>query len=91
MKILNHLKPADHHILSQISDNWPFQFVSEFTRFHKYYFNETVNIIYDEELNAYMPLRILDMKLFAPAQILYAPLRESMELSKEEQLQFLLN
>ncbi|MBL7916315.1 MAG: peptidoglycan bridge formation glycyltransferase FemA/FemB family protein [Bacteroidia bacterium] len=88
MKVLNHLKPADHHILSQISDNWPFQFVSEFTRFHKYYFNETVNIIYDEELNAYMPLRILDMKLFAPAQILYAPLRESMELSKEEQMQF---
>ena len=90
MKVLNHLKPSDHHALSRINDNWPFQFVSEFTRFHKHYFNETVNIIFDEELNAFMPLRILDMKLFAPAQILYAPLRECVELNREEQMQFFI-
>lgn len=88
MKLLNHLNPADHVALSGIDDQWPFQYLSEFSRFHKHFYNDSIYIVYDEETNAYMPLRFLDMKLFGPAQILFAPLREHRELGPDCQLHF---
>lgn len=88
MKLLDHLNPADHITLGIINDEWPFQFLSEYTRFQNYFFQESIKIVYDDRLKAFMPLRFLDMKLFAPAQILYAPVRAGVELNKEEQLDF---
>ncbi len=88
MKLLNHLNPADHKILARIDDNWPFQFLSEFSRFHLHFFREPVKIAYDEQMQAFMPLRFTDLKLFAPAQILFAPVRDAVELGPEEQLQY---
>ncbi len=88
MKLLNHLNPVDHVILGTINDNWPFQFLSEFSRFHLNFYNEPVKIAFDTELNAFMPLRFSNLKIFAPAQILFAPVRDGVELSPEEQLIF---
>ena len=88
MKLLDHLNPADHVLLGVIDDNWPFQFLSEYTRFHHTYHKESIKIAFDEQLNAYMPLRFLDLKIFAPAQILFAPVSSGVELSKENQQLF---
>lgn len=88
MKLLNHLNPVDHVILGKVNDNWPFQFLSEFTRFHLHFYREQVKIAYDQELDAYMPVRFVDLKLFAPAQVLFAPVRKAIELNATEQLIF---
>lgn len=91
MKFLNHLDPADYRLLKSIDDNWPFQFLSGFSRFYLHYHNSPVYIAYDEGLNAYMPLRFLRLKVFHPAQILFAPMRNGVELSGEEQAVFFKN
>jgi len=88
MKLLNHLNPSHHVLLSRINDNWPFQFLSEFSRFHLHFFREPVYIAYDSELDAFMPIRFLKIKLFKPAQILFAPVRDHVELNAHEQLIF---
>ncbi len=88
MKLLNHLHPPDYKILGVIDDEWPFQFLSEFSRFYLHYYGEEVKIAYDSKLNAFMPIRFLDLKLFAPAQILFAPVRDGVELNANEQLEF---
>lgn len=88
MKLLNHLNPADHKLLGVINDDWPFQFLSEFSRFQHQFYDERINIFYDLELKAYMPIRFLKMKLFSPAQILFPPMRDTIELNVEEQSKF---
>jgi len=88
MKLLNHLNPADHVILGKINDNWPFQFLSEFSRFYRHFYGDPIKIAYDEELQAFMPVRFSNLKIFLPAQILYAPVRNAVELQPEEQQAF---
>lgn len=88
MIILNHLSPGDHKLLSPINDEWPLQFLSEFTRFHKNYYNEKIGIVYDKDLRAYLPIRFLRMKMFRHAQIMHAPFRNAVELSASEQQLF---
>jgi hypothetical protein len=88
MKLLNHLHPGDHLLLARLDNDWPFQFLSEFSRFHRQFFNDHIKIVYDKDLDAYMPMRVLDMKYFAPAQILFAPLHNAKELSADNQLLF---
>jgi len=88
MKLLDHLNPADHVLLGVIDDNWPVQFLSEYSRFQHHYHKESIKIVYDDQLKAFMPLRFLDLKIFAPAQILFAPLSSGVELPKENQLIF---
>ncbi|MBL0340394.1 MAG: peptidoglycan bridge formation glycyltransferase FemA/FemB family protein [Bacteroidetes bacterium] len=88
MKLLDHSNPADHVLLGVINDDWPFQFLSEFSRFHMHYFNEKIKIVYDEVSKAYMPIRLLNVKFFSPAQILFAPFRDAKEISSNEQTEF---
>lgn len=88
MQFLDHLNPADYRYLKNITDEWPFQFLSSFSRFHLNYYQYPVNIVYDEKLDAFMPLRMMDFKFFHPAQILFAPMRNSVELNEDEQLDF---
>lgn len=85
MKILNHLSPADHLLLAPINDEWPLQYLSEFTRFHKNYHKDDIHIIFDRELEAYLPIRFIRMKMFRHAQIMHAPVRNAVELSCSEQ------
>jgi hypothetical protein len=88
MKLLNHLNPADSSLLSVINDNWPVQFLSEYSRFHVHFLNTPIKIVYDEESRAYLPLLFIDRVLFKQAQILYAPHRDAEELNKNEQLAY---
>ncbi len=88
MKLLNHLNPADYSLLRHIDDDWPVQFISEYTRFHAHFFKDTIKLIYDEISGAYMPMRFINLKIFFPAQILFAPHRDARELSPDEQLLF---
>lgn len=88
MKFLDHLNPADYRYLKNITEEWPFQFLSSFSRFHLYYYKYPVNIVYDSKLDAYLPIRMMNLKLFHPAQILFAPMRNAVELNEVEQLEF---
>jgi lipid II:glycine glycyltransferase (peptidoglycan interpeptide bridge formation enzyme) len=88
MRLLNHLDPKDHKLLEPINDDWPFQFLSEFSRFHNYYYGNKIILLYDVDLDAYMPLRLYNLVIVHPAQILHAPVRNAQELSAEEQLIF---
>lgn len=90
MRLLNHLNPSDHVILGRINDDWPFQFLSEFSRFHLHFFKEAVKIAYDPDLDAFMPVRFIDRKLFSHAQILFAPVKDSHELEPAAQQVFFL-
>ena len=88
MIFLNHLKPGDYKYLQVIDDSWPFQFLSAYSRFSLNYHLENISIVYDQELQAFMPLRFMNIKIFSPAQILFAPMRNATELDAEEQLIF---
>ena len=71
MKLLNHLNPSDYSLLKNIDDDWPVQFISEYTRFHAHFFRDTIKLIYDEVSGAYMPMRFINLKIFFPAQMQY--------------------
>jgi lipid II:glycine glycyltransferase (peptidoglycan interpeptide bridge formation enzyme) len=88
MKFLDHLNPYDYRKLSVIDENWPLQFLSSFSRFHHFYHQSAVRIVYDSKLDAFIPIRFLNLKVFKPAQVLFAPVRNGDELSAQEQDEF---
>ncbi len=88
MKLLNHLKASDYKYLKLINDDWPYQFLSEYTRFNKHYSNSDYYIIKDEKLNAYMPVRLYEVRTFRFGQIEHAPVSAGIELKSDDQLDF---
>jgi hypothetical protein len=85
MRFLSHLSPADGDLLSAINNDWPLQFTPEFSRFHKEFKKDSVQILYDETLKAYLPVRFMKLRFFQPAQLLHPPLRNGVELPADEQ------
>jgi peptidoglycan biosynthesis/recognition FemAB-like protein len=90
MELLNHLNPSDYRKLSAIDDNWPYPFISEYTRFYKHYKNQDYYLIYDDKLDAYLPINIFKSKAFIFAQIEYAPFSEATELTADKQKDFFI-
>jgi hypothetical protein len=88
MQIYNHLNITDQKYLQGLNENSPFQFLPGFTMFHKHYEENTLNILYSEKLNAFIPVRFFSSKLFTLAQILHAPICDNQELNTDEQLIF---
>jgi hypothetical protein len=88
MKLLNHFNINDKKYLKVINQEWPFQFLSEFSSFNLAYYAQPIFIVFDEKLNAFMPIKFYKFKLFQQAQIQFAPMRNGVELNADEQLQF---
>lgn len=88
MQLLSHFNPAHKKILGVIDEKWPFQFLPEFSSFSLSWHHQEIRIAYDAELQAMMPIRFYNLKIFSHAQILFAPARNAEELSGEEQLMF---
>jgi len=91
MKLLSHFNTSDKKLLNIINDDWPFQFLPGFSSFNLAFYTQHVFIVFDEELQAFMPIRFQDYKIFSHGQILFAPMRNAKELSPEEQLLFFEN
>ena len=91
MKVLSHINPPDREQLSVLCNNeFPIQFLPEFTSFSEDYFSEKLYIVYSERLEAYIPLKILRRKTFKLGQILHAPIDSNTfkELTPKDQLIF---
>jgi len=88
MHINNHLVPADHSQLEKIDDHWPYQFLSEYTRYQKHVSRSDYYIIHDEITDAFIPLKIYKVRGFHFGQIKHAPLRNGIEINESEQLDF---
>lgn len=91
MILLNHLNSAHQEQLSVLAtDEVPFQFLPEYTKFYKEYFSEEIYIIYSEELEAYLPIKLYKSKVFRLGQILHAPImaKNYSELPLKDQLLF---
>lgn len=88
MKFLNYNKTEDASMLNIIDNQWPVQFSSGFVTFQKNFFNEVIEIAFDETSGAMMPVRFLNLKVFTLAQILFAPVKDAVELNAKDQLIF---
>jgi lipid II:glycine glycyltransferase (peptidoglycan interpeptide bridge formation enzyme) len=88
MVFLSHLSPTDQAQLKVMNDDWPVFFLPCYTRFLKEYHQEGLFVAYDKILNAYMPLRILRSKYIRPAQVVFPPHRNGIELSSTDQESF---
>jgi lipid II:glycine glycyltransferase (peptidoglycan interpeptide bridge formation enzyme) len=88
MRLISHHNPAHYRTLGVINDHWPIQFLSEYARFYRSYYGDDVQMAFDEELKAYLPIRFLNQKMFNPAQVLFAPMRNGIELPARDQLVF---
>lgn len=88
MKYLNFDNPEHAGFLSQIDTEWPIQFLPEYSRFIGRKKKEQLIIVYNQSLNAFMPLRLFKSSVFKFGQILYAPVCDSEELKQRDQLVF---
>lgn len=88
MQVFNHLNIAHQNKLAALNADSPFQFLPGFTMFYKHYMEDELNILYSENLNAFLPIRFFSSKLFTLAQVLHAPIRNNVELNAQEQLEF---
>lgn len=88
MRFINYYHSEFSSYLSVINDDWPFTFLQGYSDFQKNYYGEEIHIVLDEETGAMMPVRFLNLKLFSPAQILFAPVKNGVELESHEQAQF---
>lgn len=89
--IYNHLDAACARDLALINDDWPYQFLSEYTRFQKHFDDSEYHIVHDNEHGCYMPVKIYKRKGFRFAQIKHAPVTENGELHASLQLGFFTN
>ncbi len=55
MQLLSHFNAAHKKILSKIDEQWPFQFLPEFSSFSLSWQSQEIRIAYDPDLNAMMP------------------------------------
>lgn len=88
MKYLHYDDPEHAGMLSQINNDWPIQFLPEYSRFIERKKSEQLLIIYNQSLNAYMPLRLFKSSVFKFGQILHAPVCNAEELKQRDQLVF---
>lgn len=88
MQYLNHENPEHSALLARINNDWPIQFLPEYTRFIGRKRSEELVIVYNHSLNAYMPMRLYRSSFFKFGQILHAPVCETEELQQRDQLVF---
>ncbi len=88
MEVYSHLNPRHQNALAAITNDFPFQFLSGFTLFYKNFMKEDLEIVYNKEMDAYIPVRIIQSKFFSLGQIMHAPIRNNQELLPQDQLLF---
>ncbi|MBL7930171.1 MAG: peptidoglycan bridge formation glycyltransferase FemA/FemB family protein [Bacteroidia bacterium] len=88
MKYLSYENPEHSGLLSRLNTDWPIQFLSEYSRFIGRIKKEQLLIVYNESLNAFMPLRLFKASVFKFGQILHAPVCNTEELKQRDQLVF---
>lgn len=88
MNFLSHLSPSDQPKLQAMNDEWPVFFLPEYTRFLEAYSKEQLIMVHDTTLDAYMPLRMINAKYIRPAQVLFPPFRNAVELPGPDQEAF---
>lgn len=88
MKYLSYENPEHSGLLSKINSEWPIQFLPEYSRFIGRNKTEQLLIVYNQSLNAFMPLRLFKSFVFKFGQILHAPVCDTEELKQRDQLVF---
>jgi hypothetical protein len=88
MQYLTYENPAHAACLAEINENWPFQFSTAWSRFLREYAREQLVIVYNESLQAFMPLRLYHTSVFRLGQIQHAPMSQGKELIQRKQLLF---
>jgi hypothetical protein len=88
MQYLNYDNAKDKSLLAQIDDEWPFQFLNEYSNFIQRKKKEKLLLVYNPSMNAFLPLRIFKSSVFTFGQILHAPVSNANELQQREQLVF---
>lgn len=88
MKYLSYDNPEHAGLLSSINDEWPVQFLPEYSRFINRRKSESLVLVFNASLNAFMPLRLYKASVFKFGQILHAPVSKTEELQQRDQLVF---
>jgi lipid II:glycine glycyltransferase (peptidoglycan interpeptide bridge formation enzyme) len=83
---INKLLPSAKGLFN---DLWPLPFHEELANYNFNSSEVDTLIFYDKQVNAYMPIRYIKVKLLKFGQVQYAPLRDGELLSKEEEQLFL--
>lgn len=88
MKILSYTDKNFPSPEGQFTEDWPVQFQHGFSNFYEEYYQNKILFVEDEELNAWIPIRIIHGKLATFGQILHAAIRKSEEINAEQQKKF---
>jgi hypothetical protein len=88
MKLLSHHNPEDQEQLRDIDDNFSFQFLREFSDFCRYYYHQSLFLLYSPEFDAYLPLRIINSRVARLGQIFHPPIHDCETLVPKDQLIF---
>jgi hypothetical protein len=86
--VYNHLDAACARDLALINDDWPYQFLSEYTRFQKHLDDSEYHIVHDTESGCYIPVKIYKRKGFRFGQIKHSPVSVDGEVDARTQSGF---
>ncbi len=91
MKIFSYTDAAYPSPADVFTKESPVQFIKGFSDFYKQFHHNDVYFFYSEKLNAFLPLRLFQVKIFKFGQILHAPICNNVELAADQQQLFFVD